>query len=59
MEASFIKVRDIIINVNTIESIRAHGQFLLIECTNNTHHVYFSSDFEVEEELNRIYSLIK
>lgn len=59
METKFIKIRNLIINVNTIESIRTHGQYLLIECTNNTHNIYFTSEFEVEEELSRIYSILK
>ena len=59
MEAKFIKIKNLIINSNTISSIRSHGQSLIIECANKTHNIYFTSDHEVEEELNRIYNILK
>jgi hypothetical protein len=59
METKFIKIRNLIINANTISSIKIHAQSLIIECTNNTHSIYFTSDHEVEEELDRIYNILK
>lgn len=59
MEAKFVKISNLIVNVNDILSIRTHGQSLLIECTNTTHRIYFASEVSVDEELNRIYNIIK
>lgn len=58
MEAKFIKCENVIVNVNDISSIRTCGQRLIIECTNNTHDVYFSSERWAEEELSRIFSIL-
>ena len=59
MEAKFVKCQNIIVNVNDILSIRACNQRLIIECTNKIHNIYFASESAVEEELNRIYNIIK
>ena len=59
VEAKFIKCKNIVVNVNDILSIDVHEQELIIECTNKTRRVYFASDSEAEEELNRIYNIIK
>lgn len=59
MEAKFIKCKNVIVNSNDILSIKTSNQRLVIECTNKTHAVYFSSDYEAEEELNRIYNILK
>ena len=59
MEAKFVKCKNVIVNVNDILSIRACNQCLIIECTNKMHNIYFACDYEVEEELNRIYNIIK
>lgn len=59
MKAKFIKSQDTIVNVNDILSIYTHGQSVIIECANYTHDIYFSSEEAAQEELNRIYSLIK
>lgn len=58
MEAKFIKCDTVIVNVNDILSIRTCGQRLTIECTNNTHDIYFSSEHGAEEELSRIFSIL-
>ena len=49
MKAKFIKIQDIIVNTNDILSVYTHGQSLIIECKNDTHDVYFSSEFYAEE----------
>lgn len=59
MEAKFIKIQDIIVNTNDILSVYRHGQSMIIECKNETHDVYFSSELYAEEELNRIYNILK
>ena len=59
MEAKFIKSQDTIVNVNDILSIYVHGQSVIIECTNYNHEIYFSSEQAAQEELNRIYNIIK
>lgn len=59
MEAKFIKSQDTIVNVNDILSIYTHGQSVIIECTNYNHEIYFSSEQAAQEELNRIYNIIK
>lgn len=59
MKAKFIKSQDAIVNINDILSIYTHGQSVIIECTNYTHDIYFSSEQAAQEELNRIYSLLK
>lgn len=58
-KTKFIKSQDTIVNVNDILSVYTHGQSVMIECTNYTHDIYFASEQAAEEELNRIYSLIK
>lgn len=58
MKAKFIKSQDTIVNVNDILSISRHGQSVIIECTNDEHDIYFSSEEAAEEEIRRIYSLI-
>lgn len=58
MNAKFIKIQDTIVNANDILSIYRHGQSMIIECTNNEHDIYFSSEQAAQEELNRIYSLL-
>lgn len=59
METKFIKIQDLIINTNDILSVYTHGQSLIIECKNDTHDIYFSSEFYAAEELNRIYNILK
>lgn len=45
-------------NTNDIKSVTAHGQYIFIECANNEHRIYFSSEDEVKYELNRIYEIL-
>lgn len=59
MKAKFIKCKNVIVNSNDILSIKTSNQRLVIECTNKTNAVYFSSEFYAEEELNRIHNIIK
>jgi hypothetical protein len=59
MEAKFVKCKNVIVNANDVLSIKMRNQCLIIECTNNTHNVYFASEPEAAEELNRIYSILK
>ena len=59
MKAKFIKIQDIIVNTNDILSVYTHGQSVIIECKNDVYDVYFSSEFYAEQELNRIYSILK
>ena len=59
MKAKFIKIQDIIVNTDDILSVYTHGQSVIIECKNDVHDVYFSSEFYAEQELNRIYSILK
>lgn len=59
MKTKFIKIQDTIVNVNDILSIHRHGQLMIIECTNNEHNIYFSSEQAAQEEVNRIYSILK
>lgn len=59
MNAKFIKIQDTIVNVNDILSIYRHEQSMIIECTNNEHDIYFSSEREAEEEIHRIYNILK
>lgn len=59
MEAKFIKCKNVIVNVNDVLSITMRNQCLIIECTNNTRNVYFASEQEAAEELNRIYGILK
>lgn len=59
MKAKFIKIQDIIVNTNDILSVYTHGQSVIIECTNNEHDIYFSSEREAEEEIRRIYNILK
>lgn len=59
MKAKFIKSQDTIVNVNDILSIYTHGQSVIIECTNDEHDIYFSSEQAAQEEVNRIYSILK
>jgi hypothetical protein len=59
MSAKFIKCQDVIVNTNDIKSISAHGQRLTIKCTDEDYNIYFSTAAGVEDELNRIYSILK
>lgn len=59
MDAKFIKCQNTIINVNDILSITTHEQYLRIVCKYNVHNIYFQSEQEAQEELDRIYKLIK
>jgi hypothetical protein len=58
MKAKFIKIQDTIVNTNDILSIYRHGQSVIIECKNDIHDIYFSSEFYAEQELNRIYAVL-
>lgn len=58
-KTKFIKIQDTIVNANDILSIYRHGQSMIIECTNNEHDIYFSSEREAEEEIRRIYNILK
>ena len=55
---AFIKCKDVIVNTNDIKSVTAHGQHIFIECANNEYRIYFSSENEVKNELNRIYEIL-
>lgn len=55
---AFIKCKDVIVNTNDIKSVTGHGQYIFIECANNKHRIYFSSENEVKNELNRIYKIL-
>ena len=55
---AFIKCKGVIVNTNDIKSITACGQHIFIECSNNEHRIYFSSENEVKNELNRIYEIL-
>lgn len=57
-KTKFIKSQDTIVNVNDILSVYRHGQSVIIECTNDEHDIYFSSEQAAEDEIHRIYSLI-
>jgi hypothetical protein len=59
MEAKFVKCENLIVNANDILLIRTHESRLIIECTNKTHVIYFSSCREAKDELNRIYNILK
>lgn len=59
MEPKFIKCDNLILNASDILSIRTHESRLIIECTNKTHVIYFTSYCEARDELNRIYSILK
>lgn len=59
MEAKFIKCQNVVVNANDILSITTHDQDLYITCKNKIHRIYFSSEHAAQEELNRIYNLIK
>lgn len=59
METKFIKSQDTIVNVNDILSIYTHGQSVIIKCTDDEHEIYFSSEQEAQEEVNRIYNILK
>lgn len=45
-------------NTNDIKSVTAHGQYIFIECANNEHRIYFNSENEAKNELNRIYEIL-
>ena len=55
---AFIKCKGVIVNTNDIKSITAHSQYIFIKCANNEHRIYFSSENEAENELNRIYEIL-
>lgn len=57
-KTKFIKCQDTIVRVNDIRSVYRWGQSVIIECDNDEHDIYFSSEQEAEEELYRIYNLI-
>lgn len=56
---AFIKCGSVIVNTNDIKSITGCGQYIFIECANNEHRIYFSSENEVQNELDRIYKILK
>lgn len=59
MGAKFIKCQDVIVNTNDIKSVSAHGQRLTIKCTDEEYNIYFASEACANDELNRIYSILK
>lgn len=59
MKAKFIKIQDTIINVNDIRYIYRHDQSVIIECVNDEHDIEFYSEQAAQDEVNRIYSILK
>ena len=59
MGAKFIKCQNVIVNTNDIKSVSAHGQRLTIKCIDEDYNIYFASEAGVEDELNRIYGILK
>lgn len=55
---AFIGSKGIIVNTNDIKSVTAHGQYIIIECANKEYRIYFNSENEAKNELNRIYEIL-
>lgn len=55
---AFIGSKGIIVNTNDIKSVTAHGQYIFIECENKEYRIYFNSENEAKNELNRIYTIL-
>lgn len=59
MSAKFIKCQDVIVNTNDIKSVSTHGQRLTIKCTDEDYNIYFATEAGAEDELNRIFGILK